>query len=434
MFVGSVPRDVVNQLIQVADIRENDHVFVCCSGSFRVDLAIKEHFTGVSVHGNDVSLLSCAVGQLLIGKQLDFQFIKDLAFVEDILKGESYSARIAALSIALELSKYNQKTIFGKKHVDYYKDHFKETLKAATERVDKTYHEARIDDFCMGDFRAHAMRAAECDGFVVGFPPTYKGGYERMYKRVDENTKWQEPSYGLWDPADMEGWLSELREYGVRHCVFVDRKLEGFSAMAKFTRPQAHPIYLYGAGAKRSSLRIKEPKSVPFKYEPVDPDALTEKTTVGLVAVTNGHFNFLRNKYLAKGIQFVDGMYSYLVLLDGKVAGGFSVSRMNTGDRERLYLLSDFSIRRERRLAKLIAIMAATRTAVRPAELKMLLRIRALVTTVFTDRPVSMKYRGIYKLIARKPGFLQYERLVSGLLPQEVYAQWWSKYAQKGKS
>ena len=43
MFVGSVPRDVVNQLIQVADIRENDHVFVCCSGSFRVDLAIKEH-------------------------------------------------------------------------------------------------------------------------------------------------------------------------------------------------------------------------------------------------------------------------------------------------------------------------------------------------------------------------------------------------------
>jgi hypothetical protein len=431
MFVGSVPRGVVNQLLNVAAIQKNDRVFVCCSGSFRVDLAIKEHHSTVSVSGNDVSLLSCVVGKILTGGELSFEFINELAFIEEILKDRDKFARAASISIALELSKYNKKTLYGKKHVDYFINHFRETLDSAVVKVKRTYGEASIDDFYIGDFQAQALRAAEVDGFVVAFPPTYKGGYERMYKRVDENTQWSEPDYGIWDPESMERWLDELRERDTRHCIFVDRQLEGLKPMAKFERPRSHPIYLYGHGAKGSSLRVQVPRSKPFKYEPIDPSELCKISEVRLAEIRNDHFNFLRNKYLAKGIMFVDGMFNYLVLIDGRVAGGFSLSRMNTGDRNRLYLLSDFSIRRERRLAKLIALLAATRLAVRHGELKMLLRIQAVVTSVFTDRPVSMKYRGIYKLIARKPGFLQYERAVTEDDPQEVYTQWWNKYGSK---
>ncbi len=62
MFVGSVPREVVTQLLRVTDIRPGDKVFVCCSGSFRVDLAIKTTHPGVRVAYNGVSLLICAVG------------------------------------------------------------------------------------------------------------------------------------------------------------------------------------------------------------------------------------------------------------------------------------------------------------------------------------------------------------------------------------
>lgn len=433
MFVGSVPRDVVNQLAQVIDLRQNDRVYVCCSGSFRVDLAVQEQFPGRRIYGNDVSLLSCAVGKLLIGQQLDFRFTGDLEFIEKVLEGQGYTSRIAALSLSLELSKYNTKTEFGRKHANYYHDNFVSVLETAKDKIEKAYGGLSIDDFFMGDFQEQARSGIEADGFVIGFPPTYKGGYERMYKRVDENTDWKKPEYGLWDPDKMAEWLLELKQSRVRHCVFVDHQLEGFTALAKFSRPRSHPIYLYGAGAKRTSLRIKSPKSTPFAYTPIDPMALTDKSEVDIAAIDNGRFNFLRNKYLAKGIQFVDGMANFLVVIDGCVAGGFSISRMNTGDRNRLYLLSDFSIRRERRLAKLIAMIAATKQAVRPFELKMMVKTQALVTTVFTDKPVSMKYRGIYELIARKPGFLQYQRNISELSPQEIYSEWLKKHGKLKK-
>ena len=98
---------------------------------------------------------------------------------------------------------------------------------------------------------------------MVAFPPTYKAGYERLYKRLHANVEWQEPSYRLWDPADVEPWLGELREAGVPHCVFVDHDIEGQTALARFTRPRSRPINLYGTG-KRSSLAPATGAAVPL--------------------------------------------------------------------------------------------------------------------------------------------------------------------------
>ena len=192
-------------------------------------------------------------------------------------------------------------------------------------------------------------------GFLADLP----FGYERLYKRLHANVEWQEPAYRLWDPKDIEAWLGELRELGVPHCVFVDHDIEGQTALARFTRPRSRPINLYGTG-KRSSLRARGLRVEPFRFEALEPEALCRDASVLLVALDNAHFNFLRERYLAKGIDFADGMYPYAVVLDGKLAGGFCLTRENTGRRDSIYLLSDFSVRRERRLAKLIAMLATS--------------------------------------------------------------------------
>jgi hypothetical protein len=45
-----------------------------------------------------------------------------------------------------------------------------------------------IASFHPGDFREQARRATEVGGGVAAFPPTYKNGYERLYRFVDECT------------------------------------------------------------------------------------------------------------------------------------------------------------------------------------------------------------------------------------------------------
>ena len=61
-------------------------------------------------------------------------------------------------------------------------------------------------------------------------------------------------------------------------------------------------------------------------------------------------------------------------------------------------------------------------------ERKTLLKFKQLCTTVFTDKPVSMKYRGIWNLYSRKEGSLIYQSPVRDQSPQQIYNEWFSKY------
>lgn len=430
MFIGSVPREVVTQLSRVSGIDNDSRVYVCCSGSFRIDLTFKSLYPDIWLSGNDVSLLSCALGHHLAGQALAFKFINDLAFVEGHLAGRPYLMRLAALSVALEMLKFNPKTVYGRTHIDYYHNHFPEILQTADKKHQDKFAASRIDDFFAGDFQEQALRAKQTHGIVLAFPPTYKGGYERMYKKLDSSTEWNPPSFATWNPADMPDWLASLRSARIRHCVFVDYPIEGLQPMAKFIKPRAHPILLYGWGGQKSSYRLKQPKSTPFRYTPVDPSSIDQRTVVSVIPISNGPFNFLRNKYLARNIDFCDGMYNHLVLLDGCVAGGFCLNLSRHGGLDDLYLLSDFSIRRERRLAKLIAMLASSREAIEPIQKRMLMRYADITTTVFTDRPISMKYRGIYELRVRKPGFLTYGTAIREQSNQEIYLEWFKRYAK----
>ena len=138
--------------------------------------------------------------------------------------------------------------------------------------------------------------------------------------------------------------------------------------------------------------------------------------------------SFLKNVYLKKGIQHVPGEANFLVYLGGQLAGGFIYTRDRYGGGN-IYLLSDFSICRERKLSKLIAMLATSCWPVRTFEQKHMVRVEKIETTAFTDKPVSMKYRGVFDLKSRKPGFLQYVSSVRKQTPTEVYREWYTRFA-----
>jgi len=87
---------------------------------------------------------------------------------------------------------------------------------------------------------------------------------------------------------------------------------------------------------------------------------------------------------------------------------------------------------REGRISKLVAMMATCRAAISVAERKMVERYGSVSTTAFTNKPVSMKYRGIFELYSRKEGRLQYTSKVREMTPQEIYQDWFKRFYGNG--
>jgi hypothetical protein len=432
MFVGAVPMTVVNQLLGAVDCTTWPEIFVCCSGSFRVDRALKAKYPDKIVRSNDVSLVSCAAGALLTGSTIDMTFKGRLAFMEEVGLAD-FEDRLAAVIVALGLSQFAGDNDFARGHFEHCRTHFPTYLAKAREKVLALRSGVLLDDFFAGDFRDHAQRAMVKGAGICGFMPTYKGGYERMYRFLDTNIDWQPPSFRTWDPKDMPEWLAEVHRAGVPYFIYSDQELRGFKPTTEFRSTTNKPVYGY-MNEGRSSFRRSVNRSESFAYEKVDPATLGPNTDVQLVPATSAQMTFLRNAYLAKGIAHSTGVANYLVMLDGKLAGGFIYARAKYAPGEYIYLLSDFCIVHERRLAKLVAMLAASHETVDAWCKRTVTRPTRLCTTAFTDKPVSMKYRGIYELTGRKEGFLNYECEIGNRerTAKAIYLEWLGRFGQAG--
>ena len=436
MFVGSVPRQAVQQIVATVPFGEWGEVFVGCSGAFRVDAAVKAAFPLVNVHSNDVSLLSCAVGALATGKEFSLTFKGRLAFMEDAMAGRPFQDRIAAVAVALEMAKYKGNNDFARAHFRHYQERFIDFHTPVAERLKGFIAGLTVGSFHAGDFREQGRRAAEAGGGVAAFPPTYKGGYEQLYRFLDEATDWERPAYDIWDPSMLEDWLDELETMGVRYCVLTDHLLERHSPATVFRGVSNKPVYTF-ADRAGSSVRRAMAKVQPFKYRPLDSGALTAGSEVVVAAANSAQMNFLKDIFLAKGIAHTSGIANFLVLIDGCLAGGFIFARDKYGG-EQIYLLSDFALNPRSRVSKLIAMLATSATIIERLEVRLAQRIREVHTTAFTNRPVSMKYRGVFDLKKREPGKLHYASSIRAMSPAAIYGDWWKRFSgnkdQPGKA
>ena len=431
MFVGAVPRPAVEQITRSVPFAEWREVIVGCSGSFRFDRAVRDVHPTVAVHSNDVSLLSCSLGALATGAAFPITFQGRLAFIEDLVAGEPFAVRVAAVEVALEMAKYKGSNPFAQAHFAHYQERFAEFLAPVRKRLDTFLEGLHIASFRAGDFREQAKRAAEAGGGVAAFPPTYKNGYERLYRFVDQNTDWPRPSYGVWDPAELETWLDELDAMRVRYCVLTDHTLDHHQPVTVFRGESNKPVFTF-SDRSASSVRRASHRSTPVRYTALDPAKLTPASQVEIISATAGQMNFLKDAYLAKGIMHTAGLANFLVMIDGHLAGGFIYSRDKWGG-DLLYLLSDFALSPRSRVSKLIAMLATSATITDRMAIRLVQRVDSVMTTAFTSKPVSMKYRGIFELLGRGPGILNYGSQIRRQTPAEIYTEWFQRFVANAR-
>jgi hypothetical protein len=435
MFLGAIPKPVAEQIVRSVPIGEWGEVYLCCSGSFRMEQAIGSSFPHVPIHSNDVSLYSTAIAQLALKQPIALTFQNRLAFVEEILKDtDDFGARVAAVLVAHDMSRFIRGNDYSKLHYAYYEEHFAELTGKAIEKLVKVLPEIRIASYFAGDWRAHAERAVEAGAGVAAFPPFFKGDYEKQYAFLDDSIAWDAPSYDLYDPKQLDGILIGLEERGVPYCVVSDQLWEHRKPQMEFVAGRKKPHFGYWSSGK-SSLRRLFNRPEPFRYTPVDPTKIKATSELQIVKAEARHMNFLKDVYLAKGIVHSTGLVNFLVLLDGQLVGGIIYALSKYGDRHSIYLLSDVTVTGEGRLSKLVALLATSRTLVRQVEKKVMDRIGEVVTTARTKNAVSMKYRGIYELKTRRPSdipeegnILQYHSKVREQTPHELYDDWFRKH------
>ena len=431
MFIGAVPTEVVAQVLATVPFAEWENVFVGCSGSFRFDRSVKMRNPSCRVYSNDVSLLTCSIGELAMGREFPLRFKGALEFVEDAVKGVDFRGRVAAVMVAAAMGKFTSKNQFSQAHFAHYKAHFREFVDAALPKLAALVAEIKIEDFYSGDFLLQVDRAAEKGGGVACFAPTYKGGYERIYRLVHENVEWPAPAYGIWNPDSLPGFIISLEERRLPYCVISDQLLPERTPTTEW-RGSNKPVYTY-SNNRAASFRRRVRAETPFKYQAVDPQAITAQSVVTVADADNKQMTFLKNVFLSKGIDHTSGQINRLVLIDGCLAGGFTYSQTQFGDKTReLYLLSDFSISRERRISKLIPMIATCREVMAPINRALLIRVESISTTAFTTKPVSMKYRGIFELAKRTADHLQYSSGIRDQSLQDVFHEWFRKFAGQG--
>jgi hypothetical protein len=228
-------------------------------------------------------------------------------------------------------------------------------------------------------------------------------------------------------------WLTERR-----FLWYDDRLIEGLSPVMEQRAGRRRTVYLYSNVIEQPAYfndrKISDLPKLPLAGAEFE---IKADSRVALQRIKTTDLSKFKDAFLGKNIDHSQGMWGFAVVVAGRVVGFIEFSQAQY-DRGSVYLLSDFAVpgMRYKRLSKLMVMLAKAGQTRRLVERLRQLRTTEVVTTAFTDRPVSMKYRGVLDLLKRgetKEGqkFLNYGSAFDDCSWPEVLAEWLTKHGSK---
>ena len=284
----------------------------------------------------------------------------------------------------------------------------------------------RLDRYSERDLSQVALG---CDAdAIIGAPPTYKGGYESMYRQLPRFVSWESPSYGRWDPAAFPDFCGQVDSQGKPWLLFSDQYHPGLPLLTFFERLSFRPVYAYGR--PRVPTVVQWP-AIPKAggYAVCDSGEITSQSQCRLHPLNAVEFAALGNIHTTLPPSSLANVYNGMgVFVDGFFAGAFGFSPVSRGH-EDIDILCDFAVTGKRRLSKLVPMLIRATEVREYLEAMNWIRTGGVATIVLTNAPYSMKYRGTgFEIRSRSPGQLHLAAEWSGLSIQETFDQWRVKH------
>lgn len=406
MFFGAVPVQCIEQIVKLVPFDQWTAAYTCCSGSFRIEKALASKFPALPIHGNDVALYSTAIGRAAMAQPMRIEFRGELEYVEEVLAGRDggFLDRAAAVLVACEIARFRGKSLYAKRMRAWWRAHFAAMLDKAVAKLSKTIAGIRLASYSPIDWRLHVDNAIAAGAGIAAFPPFFKGDYESQYRFVDQNVAWDEPSYDLYDPRTLGSIIDRIDAAGVPYIVLSDQIFPNRKPVMEYVTGRKVPHYAY-ANVADSSVRHVHRAPELFRYRPFEIEAASARSKVRVTWAGADQCDFIKDVYLAKTIRHTQGAWHFFVWVDDMLAGCiiYSLGKYGPKGTNPLYLLSDVTTAREGRISKLVATIATSQTVIAEINRRCLDRFDYVLTTARTKNPVSMKYRGIYELLTRRP-------------------------------
>jgi hypothetical protein len=402
-------------------------LFVGCSGNFTIEQLLGEY--AGAVHSNDISIYSHFVGHHLTGQRVRWA-IRDSAWAWL----QPYCERNLAATVVMlfellklkpESNLYNRR-VYGQL-LSAWEDNFPRTC----ENLERAQASAHITSYRSSDIWDFVDEARTLDpgGIFLAFLPFYKGGYERLYRKLAEILDWDPPRYEIIDAARKAQLITKIQSFDY---VTIDDVFypEAPAVMLK-QKTTSKQMWLY-SNLPVEHLLVQQHTRSKASYYPLLTEAgvalVTPRSKVTIKRVAADEFNYFRNRYLAKTIQFTNGVWPFLFFIDEQLFG-FVIGNVDQYGGYGLYILSDFTLPIPgSRISKLLVLLLQS-THFRDVVQELLMRpVPDLDTTAFTDHPVSMKYRGAWELTKRGVSngkkFLTYHTLTGIHSDREAITKW----------
>lgn len=411
MFHGSLPDSVQRIMGDCVRNWKCTDIYVGCSGNFTIERMLK-NVTNARLHGNDVTIYSCLLGNYFAGIPLEAKFNEkyegSMAFVKDYMKTDLDIVTVALLLSKMSVYLGSKPNPHYLRMIDAYKAQWADLFARTKAKVEKAG--MFLDSFYSGDVVGWVDEVPRDQGFIC-YPPFYSGDYEKMFKVIEEIIAWTPPSYDMIDKDKIFKMFRQLTER--EYFMFgTNDKLEEFSEYLigiSQTTNRGVPLYVYSKAQKsRIVMPSQQVASLFVERLGKDEDIGDE---IKIIELKSENFRALRSQYMNPYIKPGSETSSYGVLVDNKLIGVYAFSAsptLSNWDKHietpTIYLLSDFPIAptKYKRLAKLVLYAALSKESKLLAERIANHRIRSLVTMAFSRNPVSMKYRGLFHLLNKK--------------------------------
>ena len=456
MFVGVVhanARKVIASCIELLPARAH----VICSGNFTLEATLRLNGYKGALTGSDVSLYTCSLGAYFAGSEIPLRMnldgFPDLAPLADCLGDQE--GRAAAVALALDVvAVYRRRSEFQRRMFRHYQRRMAELADKTIARLRRRRELLRLDAFHARDGWERAVEIPAGDGDVVlTFPPTYSGGYERLYRDLDALFTWEAPRYRpLTTGAEFAArvaqrpgpWIigTEKRDGDV------DAVLgQPFAVAPRDTQVRIH-LYTNLEGVAPKVVRRTVNAAPPPWPRLEDGDEIRPDSALTVHRVSSPQANWIRQVYASVEVGQASAQYSYAAAVDGRCVGILLFQEPTFGMRiegavrefETIYMMADIAVASERypRLSKLLLMAALSRELRHDLEARCVREIAYCVTTAFSRRPVSMKYRGIFKLLSRKEQgdtfVLNYYARTGQWTLAEAMRSWSGRYGAGGKT
>lgn len=432
MFTGTIPKEAMLAIQDIMGKVSEKEVYCACSGNFNIDKTMSA--MGFTVHSNDVSLYSKLIADIVMGEDTTTMECVDARFSEifDTWEDDRLKKLCEVMYVMRAAKVLPQKNLYQQEMLEVFlqKEQAQKYYDRTREKLRKGALDFKIQSFYYGDF-VDFLKAKKGKGVGLAFPPTYKGGYEKMYEIVDETFQYEHADYNIFDPKTADGEYFEMLRSD-KSIIITDRKYESLSDWLHGKirlKDGKHPLYLYTSVSERSFYieKAETPQKSRYKVLPIDYE-FTENTKITLKLVPTMDVNYFKGFYMATTVNYTNcGDIGLIFFADGKAFGFVSFLSIRATLLQ-IDSLTDFVVNSHtKKLSKLLIMLMLSRDVRMALARERLEYYRFIKTPVYTNKPVSMKYRGVFKLAKREEGKLTYIGEFGNESITEIYKKWLKK-------